>query len=198
MGYYNPNKSKIQHKNLKKPCNTTDGDQDTTKELYFCYQNNSTQAVFTFDQSLQVGGYGINSWKGYDWYLDSNRDITGISKIDNNWLLMAEQAAQAAKTDCVVCMGARPVLQVVPSALDHKCLADVMNNTTPSTNCSFWDEVYPLTSDEKKKPIFSNKVAAGNFSCINRTGEGSKMSKLDSTQCHSVLTVDINFRQTKM
>lgn len=69
-----------------------------------------------------------------------------------------------------------------------------MNNTTPSTNCSFWDKVYPLTSDEKKKPIFSNKVAAGNFSCINRTGKGSKISKLDSTQCHSVLIVDIKFR----
>lgn len=126
-----------------------------------------------------------------DWFKIS----TGISKIDNNWLLMAEQAARAVKTDCVVCMGARPVLQVVPAQwYDSQCLVEVMNSITPSTNCSFWDEVYPLTSDEKQKPMFSNMVAAGNFSCINRTGHGKPLGENNIMTCTSIATVNEKFK----
>ena len=35
---------------------------------------------------------------------------TGVSGTNNNWLLMVEQAANMTKTDCVVCMGPRPLL----------------------------------------------------------------------------------------
>ncbi|KAL2100157.1 hypothetical protein ACEWY4_004551 [Coilia grayii] len=325
--------STIQDGMLKHPCKTTDSNQDKTSELYFCYQNNKTQAVFTFDQSLTVGGRKMIDWDGYDWYLDGGGKLmtghdleyahwwgdvftttgswgggsygysqisskwkkqvsltktkgnlvlninttqtpfgkpanfgpyknppchglrlcvwrehakdpcvtlllcpnitttpvssttepditlgpkststvkpkiyiqpdtddwfeitTGISRIDNNWLLMVEQAAEKAKTDCVVCMGARPLLQVVPSALEFQCLVNVMNNTIPSTNCTHWDSVFPLTNDEKQKPYFSSKVAAGIFSCVNRTGTGKKQGKLNATQCYQVQTVDIYFR----
>ncbi|XP_045078490.1 uncharacterized protein LOC123480998 [Coregonus clupeaformis] len=328
VGYYNTKPSQIQKKILKNPCNTTDGDQDKTEELYFCYQNNSTQAVFTFDNTLKIGGYGLDSWEDYDWYLDcsgmkqsghwwgnvftttgkwsegsfgfssnskkwkkqvsltkTNRKImlninttqipfgqpdsfsehqnppchglalciwrphaqdpcttlllcpnvtmtnttlsltppditpgpkssspvkpkiyikpetddwfkitTGVSRIDNNWLLMVEQAAKASGADCVVCMGARPLLQVVPSALGLDCLVDVMNKTIPSENCSSWDKIYPLTTAEKQKPLFSKKVAVGNFTCINRTGAGVRLGKLNDTQCYSVETVNMAFK----
>nr|XP_057913415.1 uncharacterized protein LOC131107420 [Doryrhamphus excisus]XP_057913416.1 uncharacterized protein LOC131107420 [Doryrhamphus excisus]XP_057913417.1 uncharacterized protein LOC131107420 [Doryrhamphus excisus] len=126
-----------------------------------------------------------------DWF----QVITGISQQSNNWLLLVEQAANMSNQgDCVVCMEARPLLQVVPSALSKQCLLDVMNNTLPSVNCLSWDKIYPLTSAEKRKPIFSNKVAAGNFSCVKRIGKGRRLGKLKRTQCHQVQTVDKTFR----
>ncbi|XP_013888174.1 uncharacterized protein LOC106535656, partial [Austrofundulus limnaeus] len=48
-----------------------------------------------------------------DWF----KVTTGISKINNNWLIMAEQAANASNTDCIVCMGPRPLLRVVPAPM---------------------------------------------------------------------------------
>ncbi|XP_045082335.1 uncharacterized protein LOC123492877 [Coregonus clupeaformis] len=125
-----------------------------------------------------------------DWF----KITTGVSRIDNNWLLMVEQAAKASGADCVVCMGARPLLQVVPSALGLDCLVDVMNKTIPSENCSSWDKIYPLTTAEKQKPLFSKKVAVGNFTCINRTGAGVRLGKLNDTQCYSVETVNMAFK----
>lgn len=46
-----------------------------------------------------------------DWFLT----YTGISKDINNWLLLAEQAANVTREDCVVCLGLRPILKVIPS-----------------------------------------------------------------------------------
>ncbi|XP_028268921.1 uncharacterized protein LOC114440617 isoform X2 [Parambassis ranga] len=119
---------------------------------------------------------------------------TGISGFENNWLLMAEQAAQATQADCVVCLSARPLLQVVPSALNLTCLVNVMSYTTPSAKCSFWDKIHPLTPPERKKPKFSNKVAAGNFTCVNRTGTGKRLGRLNDTQCYAVETVGEHFK----
>lgn len=69
-GTFEKSKSDIQNKRVNNPCNTTDGDQTRTRELYFCYQNNATQAVFTFQNPSKIGGYNVDSWKKYDWYLE--------------------------------------------------------------------------------------------------------------------------------
>lgn len=55
--------------------------------------------------------------------------LTGISGQGNNWLLLAEQAANKVNSDCIVCMGARPTLRVVPAPVNSTCLLDLMNNT---------------------------------------------------------------------
>ena len=46
----------------------------------------------------------------------------GVSGTNNNWLLMVEQAANMTKTDCVVCMGPRPLLQIVPAVIPQECV----------------------------------------------------------------------------
>ena len=42
-----------------------------SKVLYFCYENNRTETVITFQKSqFRIGGYTADKWGGYDWYLD--------------------------------------------------------------------------------------------------------------------------------
>lgn len=112
---------------------------------------------------------------------------TGISGNNNNWLLMAEQAGKAAKKDCVVCMGPRPLLRVVSAPLPHTCLIDVMNNTVPRPNCSYWDSIFPLAKADKDKPLFSSTVPKVNFTCINKTGKGKVISTLDASYCQHIV-----------
>uniref|UniRef100_A0A3B3I1W1 Uncharacterized protein n=1 Tax=Oryzias latipes TaxID=8090 RepID=A0A3B3I1W1_ORYLA len=76
--------------------------------------------------------------------------VTGISGEANNWLLMVEQAANVIKEDCVVCMGPRPLLRVVPAAVPAECVADLMTNTIPfSPDCRKLDRFYPLAPSDK-------------------------------------------------
>nr|XP_057929838.1 uncharacterized protein LOC131129913 [Doryrhamphus excisus]XP_057929840.1 uncharacterized protein LOC131129913 [Doryrhamphus excisus]XP_057929841.1 uncharacterized protein LOC131129913 [Doryrhamphus excisus] len=124
-----------------------------------------------------------------DWF----QVFTGISGQNNNWLLMAEQAANTTNQDCVVCMGPRPLLQIVPSVLNKSCLLQVMTKTNPTGNCAIFDKVFPLTGPEKKKPLFSNKVAMGNFTCIHRTGTGNTLGSLNVSLCVETETVDVHF-----
>uniref|UniRef100_A0A3B3DHU5 Uncharacterized protein n=1 Tax=Oryzias melastigma TaxID=30732 RepID=A0A3B3DHU5_ORYME len=125
-----------------------------------------------------------------DWFMVT----TGISRQNNNWLLMAEQAANASKTSCVICMGPRPLLLIVPADITDECVINVMNQTVPSENCSKWDTVYPLTQDAKQKPIFSSDVAPANFTCVNLTGTGGRLGSLNSSACHNVLATTLTFR----
>lgn len=84
----------------------------------------------------------LPSWKG-------NRDkmsmdewfqvITGVTGLNNNWLLMAEQAANMTKKDCVVCMGPRPLLRIIPATIPIYCVVEVMSKNNPNINCSSWD-----------------------------------------------------------
>ncbi|XP_013874452.1 uncharacterized protein LOC106524948 [Austrofundulus limnaeus] len=46
-----------------------------------------------------------------DWF----KVTTGISALSNNWLLLVENAAKTIQHDCVVCLGPRPVLKVIPA-----------------------------------------------------------------------------------
>uniref|UniRef100_A0A3B3ICC6 Reverse transcriptase/retrotransposon-derived protein RNase H-like domain-containing protein n=1 Tax=Oryzias latipes TaxID=8090 RepID=A0A3B3ICC6_ORYLA len=102
--------------------------------------------------------------------------VTGISGEANNWLLMVEQAANVIEEDCVVCMGPRPLLRVVPAAVPAECVADLMTNTIPfSPDCRKLDRFYPLAPSDKSKPVFDRRVAPQNFSCfVLRYGNGSR------------------------
>lgn len=126
-----------------------------------------------------------------DWF----RFSTGISGHNNNWLLIIEQAANSTKQDCIVCMGPRPLLQIVPASMPASCVLDVMTKTNPTTlNCTDWDQIFPNTREEKKKPIFSKNVARGNFTCVNMTGSGSKLGNLSISWCSSILSVTRTFK----
>lgn len=125
-----------------------------------------------------------------DWF----KMTTGISKISNNWLLMVEQAAEVVRADCVVCMGPRPLLKVVPSLLDSTCLLEVMNKTNPGSNCTKWDSVFPMTIAQKDKPTFSKDIAPNNFTCVNITGFGKRLGSLNVSYCDQTVNTDITFR----
>uniref|UniRef100_A0A8C7YFR6 Uncharacterized protein n=1 Tax=Oryzias sinensis TaxID=183150 RepID=A0A8C7YFR6_9TELE len=102
--------------------------------------------------------------------------VTGISGEANNWLLMVEQAANVIKEDCVVCVGPRPLLSVVPAAVPAECVVDLMTNTIPSSpDCRELDQYYPLAPSDKSKPVFDRSVAPQNFSCFMLSyGNGSR------------------------
>ncbi|XP_044027684.1 uncharacterized protein LOC122864394 isoform X2 [Siniperca chuatsi] len=114
---------------------------------------------------------------------------TGVSGKNNNWLLMVEQAANATKADCVVCMGPRPLLQIVPAPIPAECLLTVMSKTVPGPNCSYWDGIFPVTKGVRIKPLFPKHVAPGNFSCINLTGRGTRLGSLAEIACPVTLPV---------
>lgn len=124
--------------------------------------------------------------KSDDWF----KIMTGISKNGNNWLMMVEQAANNSKSDCIVCMGPRPLLKVVPALLISTCLLDVMTTDVPRNACSRWDNIYPLTPETKGKPIFSSKVARANFTCLNLTGGNKNLGKLNSSWCSKIVLSD--------
>lgn len=57
-----------------------------------------------------------------DWF----KVTTGISGQCNNWLLMAEQAATNIPAVCLVCMGLRPIMKVVPVTFNKSCIVSLM------------------------------------------------------------------------
>ncbi|XP_056880116.1 uncharacterized protein LOC130520410 [Takifugu flavidus] len=121
-----------------------------------------------------------------DWFLA----YTGISRDINNWLLLAEQAANVTREDCVVCLGPRPILKVIPSPVSADCVLELMTKTNPNSLCQQWDSVFPLTKTEKEKPIFSNRKAPGNFTCVHFTGGIENLGNLSSHVCMSVNTLN--------
>uniref|UniRef100_A0A668TU23 Envelope glycoprotein n=1 Tax=Oreochromis aureus TaxID=47969 RepID=A0A668TU23_OREAU len=126
-----------------------------------------------------------------DWF----KITTGISGHSNNWLLLVEQAAQDANDDCVVCLGPRPTLRIVPAPVEDHCLIAVMNWTNiPEPNCTKWDRTFPITGQEKKKPIFNNKVTSANHTCINMTGSGERIGRLNSSNCLTITKVNETFK----
>lgn len=129
--------------------------------------------------------------KSDDWF----RITTGITGHTNNWLLLAEQAAQDASDDCMVCLGPRPILRVVPAPIGEDCLTAVMNCTNiGNSNCTKWDRIFPITKQEKRKPIFSRDVTATNHTCINMTGPGERLGSLNASSCLTITEVDPSFK----
>uniref|UniRef100_A0A3P8R7D5 Envelope glycoprotein n=1 Tax=Astatotilapia calliptera TaxID=8154 RepID=A0A3P8R7D5_ASTCA len=126
-----------------------------------------------------------------DWF----RVTTGITGHSNNWLLLAEQAAQDASDDCMVCLGPRPILRVVPAPMEENCLTAVMNHTNiQDKNCTKWDRIFPITNEEKRKPIFSQDVMVANHTCINMIGPGERLGSLNATSCLTITKVDSSFK----
>uniref|UniRef100_A0AAX7VDI0 Uncharacterized protein n=1 Tax=Astatotilapia calliptera TaxID=8154 RepID=A0AAX7VDI0_ASTCA len=123
--------------------------------------------------------------------------LTGISGATNNWLLLAEQAADKTASDCIVCMGARPTLRVVPAPVNSACLLHLMNNTKRA-HCSYLENHFPKTqrSVSNKPPFFSSDVAVNNFTCINLTGNAVKLGSLNSSWCTEMTVMKPNFRPT--
>uniref|UniRef100_A0A8C7WTW8 Uncharacterized protein n=1 Tax=Oryzias sinensis TaxID=183150 RepID=A0A8C7WTW8_9TELE len=115
--------------------------------------------------------------------------ITGISGDANNWLLMVEQAANMTKTDCLVCMGPRPLLKVVPATVMPQCIADNMiNSILYKIECKEVNQYHPVVPSEKSKPIFDRRVAKQNFSCFEFSeGKGTEfLGHIDSTWCNGI------------
>uniref|UniRef100_A0A3B4Z442 Uncharacterized protein n=1 Tax=Seriola lalandi dorsalis TaxID=1841481 RepID=A0A3B4Z442_SERLL len=122
------------------------------------------------------------------------RVTTGVSGQSNNWLLMVEQAANMSKRDCVVCMSPRPILQVIPAIISQECVIEVMNKTNPNSTCSGWDAIFPIAKTTAKKPVFSKKVAPGNFTCVNITGSGKYHGNLTESVCTGGIITTANLK----
>ncbi|XP_037136531.1 syncytin-A-like [Syngnathus acus] len=120
---------------------------------------------------------------------------TGISGQTNNWLLMTEQAAKMANTSCVVCMGPRPLLKIIPANVVPKCAVVLMLNSSipPTHDCFIWDRIYPVSPMTKNKPLFSSTVAKGTYTCIKLPGTGVKLGALAAPMCASLIDVTAPF-----
>lgn len=72
--------------------------------------------------------------------------ITGISASTDNWLLLAEQAGTATRSDCTVCLGPRPILRIVPPPpdLNVTCQTELVSNSVVNS-CSGSEEPFPFT-----------------------------------------------------
>lgn len=76
-------------------------------------------------------------------------------------------------------------LRIVPSSVSPECIIETMTRTNPQQNCSKWDEVFPLTAADKRKPIFSIDAAPANHSCVNFTG-GFPLKTKPITTCTTI------------
>lgn len=116
----------------------------------------------------------------------------------NNWLLMAGQAGVAAQSDCVVCLGPRPMLKVVPPPpeLTPECIIDLMANTELKNNCAKWDLVYPLTRESIKQPTFDKNVAKQNFTCFHQA-DGPNIGSVEGSLCASNFSLSAWLHRTR-
>lgn len=98
------------------------------------------------DDTTVQKGVVIHSTK--DWTVDKEfqaaTGVSGHSVTSNNWLLMAQQAAIDTGDDCLVCMGARPLLKIVAAPIEPDCVWEVMMKDNPADNCSKYDAFFPL------------------------------------------------------
>ena len=112
--------------------------------------------------------------------------VTGMSGNTNNWLLMAEQVGALVQSDCVVCLGPRPVLRVVPAPLSMTefCITELMTKKNPHASCSEWEAPFPLTSRAIRPPVFNAEVPRQNFTCVTRDIPNAYcVGSLDPTYC---------------
>ncbi|XP_061625059.1 uncharacterized protein LOC133475738 isoform X2 [Phyllopteryx taeniolatus] len=165
------------------------GGKDPHFQVSLCYGNHVEPEMPS--ETSNKGGYilTINEITTDDWFLV----VTGVSGQNNNWLLLVEQAANVTRKDCVVCMGPRPLLRIVPAQISQDCIIPLMNATVPTKRCKSWDPIYPVTEADKHKPMFSTLVAPNNFTCINMINKGKKLGPLNDTQCKVILKVKPNF-----
>uniref|UniRef100_A0A674MBS9 Envelope protein n=1 Tax=Takifugu rubripes TaxID=31033 RepID=A0A674MBS9_TAKRU len=117
--------------------------------------------------------------------------MTGISGSTNNWLLLAEQAGTAARSDCTVCLGPRPVLRIVPPppSLNATCLTELLSKSI-MTSCSGWEEPFPVVEKTRSPPIFNADVAQGNFTCFKNNAPGTTpLGNVNITWCQTTVNL---------
>uniref|UniRef100_A0A3P9IXT7 Uncharacterized protein n=1 Tax=Oryzias latipes TaxID=8090 RepID=A0A3P9IXT7_ORYLA len=104
--------------------------------------------------------------------------------------------ANTTNADCLVCMGPRPLLKVVPATVTSQCIADIMVNSIPNKlQCNELNQYYQVVPSEKGKPIFDRKVAKQNFSCFEFSEDKGFMSlgKINYDWCNNIQTFS-NFK----
>uniref|UniRef100_A0A673B4M7 Uncharacterized protein n=1 Tax=Sphaeramia orbicularis TaxID=375764 RepID=A0A673B4M7_9TELE len=129
---------------------------------------------------------GVKVYETRDLTQDQTYGImTGVTGQTNNWLLMAEQAGIAAQSDCIVCLGPRPLMRIIPPPpeLTPKCMIPLMSKTNLNSKCSKWDKVYPLAKKSTTRPIFSSEIAPGNFTCFYNETDATFVGHINSTLC---------------
>ncbi|XP_061675351.1 uncharacterized protein LOC133500553 isoform X1 [Syngnathoides biaculeatus] len=99
---------------------------------------------------------------------------------------MAEQAANKIPSDCVVCMGSRPLLRVGSSSVNSICVLDLMKNYMKN-ECKIWDTAHPVTPAQKNKPVFNRAMARQNFTCIFLKGNDAPIGNISDGQCAETL-----------
>lgn len=112
---------------------------------------------------------------------------TGVSGTGNNWLLLAERAANTTTSSCIVCMGPRPLLRIVPAAVNVSCVTELMTNDNLNPSCSEYDLAFPLAKTPGPHPIFSVRVAPGNFICVNLSRPLGTPAMYNVTYCADIL-----------
>lgn len=119
--------------------------------------------------------------------------MTAMTGLVNNWLLMVEQAGVAVQPDCIVCLGPRPLMRIIPPLpeLTPDCTINLMSRSNPNSRCKNWDKVYPLTKTSTTRPIFSSEVATGNFTYFyNETG-ATFVGHINPTLCQTNQSLSI-------
>lgn len=106
---------------------------------------------------------------------------------------MAEQAANATGSDCLVCMGPRPLLKIMPAPINETCLLNVMTQTTP-TKCTLFNTIFPVVPDtsivKKPKPIFDRNVARNNYTCVIMQGQTNLTANVPYDWCAHNITIN--------
>lgn len=160
------------------------------KDVHFpiklCEESRNVTPAPTQNRLAQNRGSDITDDPSVDDYFEMT---TGIGASTNNWLLLTEQTGQSVQKDCVVCMGPRPILKIVPtpSELNATCLISLLSKQNPDPDCLSWEKPFPMADNRATPPFFDSKVAPNNFTCFTNNGSGRKqMGSIKSKYCSSI------------
>ncbi|XP_061683740.1 uncharacterized protein LOC133504984 [Syngnathoides biaculeatus] len=143
--------------------------RDTCTRVYLCPNKTAFEEYGRKNQTesktiLTRGGKSVSSVqvkvlpglrKVDDWFLIH----TGISMVTNNWLRMAEQAANTTNGNCLVCLEPRPILRIIAAGvIAPNCIVQFLYEKILTGDCTELEKVFPLTGLEKKKPMFNTQV----------------------------------------
>lgn len=182
---------------------------DPSFKLILCEGREGTDVTTSPHNPKGVQTALIGSKKGvkvYDTFEISTGETftiyTGITSDTNNWLVMTQQAAKTVKEDCVVCLGPRPLLRVVPlQGVSGSCILELTTNTSVSKNCTPHEEPFKVIKKEVTRPWWDKNVASGNFSCFQRnTKTKASAGEINSTLCKTTTATkeDIRVRRSDL
>lgn len=118
---------------------------------------------------------------------------TGFDVATNVWLKTAQLMAADVKSDCVVCMAARPNLHLVPALPEENatCVIELASNNDESRitdECKPFSKAYQKLDIKTQTPQFSIPKQ-GNFTCFTRT------ECPENTKCTHIGEIPNNFCQ---